>query len=89
MSTRKTDSRRHDGPTPDDSAGTPACKEETGSAAGVAKSRGVRVRGAAGHKVRGPQPAQSPTADELAGIPVTAEVDEDVTVRPRQSRKRA
>jgi hypothetical protein len=85
-------------PTPDDLAGVPVCLEEDNPTIRTRKSHGpqraggpgVRVRG---HKRRGSlsraqgsQPSKrAPTADDLAGIPVSVEEDEDLTVRTRES----
>jgi hypothetical protein len=91
MSTPKADSRRLDKPTPDDLAGTPVCMEEDRPTIRVLGARGVRVRGRGGKSIRGAPLAQSsptrPTADDLAGISVSAEGEEDLTVRPRKPRR--
>ena len=66
-------------PKPDDLAGTPACQEENNPT--------IRVRGLKDGNTVSPQSTSAtPTADDLAGIPVTAEGDEDLTIRPRRSR---
>jgi hypothetical protein len=75
-----------------DLAGTPACKEEDRPTVHLHESRGVKDRGRGGKRSRGgpptPSPLAPPTADDLAGIPVAAESEEDLTVRPRKSRQK-
>jgi hypothetical protein len=89
MSTATPDSQGHEQPTPEDLAGIPVCKEEDNPTIRVRKSRGVRVRGYGGKRVRGASPAPPqapPTADDLAGTPASAEGEEDVKIRPRKPR---
>jgi hypothetical protein len=87
MSTTTPDSHGQDKPAPHDLAGTPVCKEEDNPTIRARRARGVRVRGRGGKRARGAPPAPPqppPTADDLAGIPVSAEGDEEVKVRPRK-----
>jgi hypothetical protein len=83
MSKRKHDERLPHKPTPDDLAGTPACKEEDHAS--------VKVRGRGRQTGRATLPASPPegppTADDLAGIPVCVEGGEDRTVRPSKRRQ--
>jgi hypothetical protein len=84
-------------PTPDDLAGIPVCLEEDNPTIRTRKSHGPQRAGGPGVRVRGPrtrgslssvqgsQPSKhAPTADDLAGIPVSVEEDEDLTVRTRK-----
>jgi hypothetical protein len=91
MSTPTPDSPRHEQPTPDNLAGTPVCQEEDNPTIRVRGSRGAKVRGRGGKKGRGtppaPEPQPLPTADDLAGVPISAESAEDLTVRPRKPRQ--
>jgi hypothetical protein len=73
-------------PTADDLAGTPVCQEEANPTIRVRGSGGVKGPGRRGKRVRGGSPLASsplPTTADLAGIPVSAEGEEDLTVRPR------
>jgi hypothetical protein len=72
-------------PTPDDLAGAPVCREEGIDTIDVRGSSSIPPRAAP------PPPlAQGPpTANDLAGAPVTAEGEEDLTVRPWRPRKKA
>jgi hypothetical protein len=83
MSTPPADTQSHNKPAPEDLAGTTVCKEEDNATS--------RVRGRGRKIVRGapPAPPQAPpTADDLAGTPVSAEGEEDLTVRPRKPKQR-
>jgi hypothetical protein len=70
-------------PSPDNLAGIPACKEE---------SLAVTIRETGVEKEKTDVSAASsrvvPTADQLAGVPITADGKEDLTVRPRKPRKK-
>ena len=65
---------RHNKPTPDDLAGTPACREEGPTVR--PGSPGVRARGRRGGAE--PPPLQGlPTAGDLAGTPFCCEEEEE------------
>lgn len=92
MSTAKPGRPLQNKPVPDDLAGTPVCKEEDHPTIRVRGSRGVKVRKGGRKRVRGtaaaPSPQGPPTADDLAGIPVSAEGKESLTIRPRKRQQR-
>ena len=80
-----------DRPTPVELAGTPVCAEEDRPAIHERGSRGVKARPRVGKGVPGDPPSPSsqtpPTADDLAGIAVSAE-GEERTVRLRKPRRK-
>jgi hypothetical protein len=88
MNTAIPESSGHDKPRSEDLAGAPACIEEDHPTIRVRGSQDpqfVRTRGhsilvAAGRQIV----ERGPTADDLAGIPVSAEEDEDQTAGPRK-----
>jgi len=87
MSTSPPGSDGHDQPGPSDLAGIPECHEEDHPTIRVRGAGSVRPRGRGGKRVRGASQAPlqaSPTADDLAGMPVSAEGDEEVKVRPQK-----
>jgi hypothetical protein len=84
MSSPKSDSSLPHQPTPNDLAGAPVCKEEGVDTIDVRGLRKVNGRGAPPT----PLPPGPPTADKLAGVPVTAEGEEDLTVRPAKPRQK-
>jgi hypothetical protein len=85
MSTPRPRSPRNESPTPDDLAGTPICLEEDESptrSAGSILPKAVRTRGNIGGRSGHATEPPPTTADDLAGIPITDEAAEDLTVRP-------
>ena len=92
MSTPTPDPHLHNKPTPEDLAGTPVSQEEDNPTIRVRDAQGAKVRTSRAVRVRGtPQRPLllkgPPTADDLAGIPVSVEGNEIQTVRPRKPRK--
>lgn len=89
MSTSKAGSGSVRRPTPDDLAGTPACRDEKDHPIQKHGLRRTRGRGRGKKKLRPAETAAAsaaaPTADDLAGIPVSVEGKEDVTVRTRKA----
>jgi hypothetical protein len=87
MSGPKPGSHRYGKPRPKELAGTALSKEEDQGLLRARGGPGVRARGAGGKGARGahppPTPQGAPTANDLAGIPVCAEGDEDLTVHRR------
>lgn len=72
-------------PTPDELAGIPACPEEDKA---MIRPRGrIGSKAQANHQAATRRTQSAPTADDLAGAPVTAQGKEDLTVRRRKVRK--
>jgi hypothetical protein len=86
MSSARRDLDPHHKPTPDDLAGTPACKEEDLPMIHARVQRSTKVRERGLNSARPAPPTDGPpTADDLAGIPVSAEGKEDLTRGRRKS----
>jgi hypothetical protein len=90
MSKPVSNSPHFDDPTADDLAGVPLCLDEDQPSLRVRGSKppeAIRtrgsVRGASAHGIE----AHAPTDEDLAGIPIFAEGDEDLMVRPRKPNK--
>ena len=90
MSTPSSRSPRNDGPAPEDLAGVPACFEDDQPEVRLGGSqprKGVRTRGAIVESSGSQKKKMTPSADDLAGIPVSAEGDEDLTARRWKPKK--
>jgi hypothetical protein len=53
------------------------------------RKHNTKARGKPGKKPRPhPSPTVAPTPDDLAGLPISVECEEDLTVRPRKGRSK-
>lgn len=77
----KANTNQSNKPTPDDLAGEPLCKEEE-SGKGLSRTHRDRCE-------HGLPAAEVPGADDLAGIPISIEGNEDLSIRPRKARRPA
>ena len=90
MNTAIPESSSQDKPTPQNLTGTPACIEEdhpTIRLHGPQAPNAANARGGTGGPSERRTVERTPTVDDLAGIPVCAEGDEDLTIRPRKPKK--